>query len=164
MKEELLILSDIHGGVHRAKEAIAAHRNCTTVLFLGDGIRHIDALRAAAPDKAFVCVRGNCDLFWDSDAPDECTIELCGHRIFLCHGHTRAVKAGLGGLLAAAKAARADIALFGHTHLVHEEYDPESGIYLLNPGSIGESRDGRYTYGVLTLDAKNVLFSVGEVR
>lgn len=164
MKEEILILSDIHGGVRRAKEAAAAHKNCTTLLFLGDGLRHLDALRAAAPNMAIAAVKGNCDTFLDGDAPNECTLEIGGHRIFLCHGHTRMVKFGLGGLISAAKAARADIALFGHTHIAHEEYDAESGIYLFNPGSIGETRDGRYTYGILTIDGENLLFSVGEIQ
>ncbi|MBQ9428630.1 MAG: metallophosphoesterase family protein, partial [Clostridia bacterium] len=56
------------------------------------------------------------------------------------------------------------IALFGHTHRRCEEYIPEAGLYLFNPGSIGSSRDGVYSYGILTLDEKNVLFSFGEVE
>ena len=69
-----------------------------------------------------------------------------------------------GALLAAARRAGADIALFGHTHIPHEEYDPESGIYLFNPGSIGEPRAGRPSYGILSLSGKNVLFSLGETE
>ena len=70
----------------------------------------------------------------------------------------------LEALLAAARRAGADIALFGHTHLVHEEYDPESGIYLFNPGSIGEPREGKPSYGILSLAGENVLFSTGNVE
>ena len=161
--ETILILSDIHGGVHRAMEAVKTHRQCKTVLFLGDGARHIDALRTANPDAAFVAVRGNCDTFLDGVDETELTLEICSHRIFMCHGHTRFVKSGMGGLRNAAKEKNCDIALFGHTHIVHDEYDAENGIYLFNPGSIGDTRDGRYTYGLLSLDEKNVLFSVGEV-
>ena len=108
-------------------------------------------------------MRGNCDPFLDGVSETELTLELGGHRIFLCHGHTRGVKYGLGGLLSAAKEKHADIALYGHTHIAHEEYDSESGIYLLCPGSIGAPRDGRFTYGLLSMDTKNVLFSIGEM-
>lgn len=162
--ETILILSDIHGGVHRAIEAVKMHRKCKTVLFLGDGARHIDALRAANPDAAFVAVRGNCDTFLDGVEETELTLEICSHRIFMCHGHTRFVKGGNGALLNAAKERNADIALYGHTHIAHEEFDKDSGIYLFNPGSIGEARDGRYTYGLLSADEKNLLFSIGEIK
>lgn len=161
--ETILILSDIHGGVRRAIEAAAMHHECKTVIFLGDGARHLDVVHQHIPDAAIIAVRGNCDTFLDGVEETELTLEICGHRIFICHGHTRMVKGGLGGLLSAAKDRKADIALFGHTHHVHEEYDSDSGIYMFNPGSVGETRDGKYTYGLLTLDEKNVLFSVGEV-
>ena len=161
--EKFLILSDIHGGVHRAIEAVKMHTECKTVLFLGDGARHVDTLKIHNPDAAFVCVRGNCDTFLDGVDESELVIDVCRHRIFLCHGHTRFVKSGLGALLNAAKEKECDVALFGHTHIAHEEYDSESGIHLFNPGSIGETRDGKYTYGLLSLDEKNVMFSVGKI-
>ena len=162
--ENILILSDIHARYRYAVEVVQMHPECKTVLFLGDGCRHLDALREVAPQAAFVAVCGNCDTFLDGVSETELVLELAGHRIFLCHGHTRGVKYGLGGLLSAAKEKYADIALYGHTHIAHEEYDRESGIYLFCPGSIGAPRDGRYTYGILSMDAKNILFSIGEVK
>ncbi|MBQ4151352.1 MAG: YfcE family phosphodiesterase [Clostridia bacterium] len=161
--ENILVLSDIHGGVSRAKEVAAAHKHIKTVIYLGDGCRHLDALRTEMPDAAFVAVRGNCDTFLDGVSETELTLEIEGHRIFICHGHTRMAKSGNGALLNAAKANNCDIVLFGHTHIAHEEYDSESGVYIFNPGSVGNTRDGRYTYGILSLDKKNVLFSIGEV-
>lgn len=161
--ENILILSDMHGCYRKAVEAVKRHPECKTVLFLGDGCRHLDALREAAPHAAIVAVRGNCDTFLDGVDEDELVLEIAGHRIFLCHGHTRGVKYGRGALLAAAKAKNCDIALYGHTHIACETYDTESGVHLLNPGSIGAPRDGRSTYGLLSLDIKNVLFSVGDM-
>ena len=162
--EKLLILSDIHGNVRRAAAVVAAHADCTACLFLGDGVRHIEYLRSLAPHMALVAVRGNCDTFLDGDYLDETVFAVEGHSLFLCHGHRFGVKGGTGALLAAARRAGADIALFGHTHIPHEEYDPESGIYLFNPGSIGEPRAGRPSYGILSLAGKNVLFSLGETE
>lgn len=165
MIEKLLLLSDIHGDLRRAAAAVAAHADdCAACLFLGDGVRHIETLRGIAPHMAFVAVRGNCDPLPDGAYPEETLFVCAGHTILLCHGHRHHVKSGTGALLAAARRAGADIALFGHTHLVHEEYDADSGIYLLNPGSIGEPRGGNPTYGLLSLSEKNVLFSIGEAK
>ncbi len=161
--ENILVLSDIHGGVRRAAFVAATHKHIKTVIYLGDGCRHLDALRPWMQGAAFVAVRGNCDTYLDGVSETELTLEIEGHRIFVCHGHTRMVKSGKGALLRAAKEKNCDIVLYGHTHIAHEEYDSESGIYMFNPGSIGECRDGRYTYGILSLDKNNVLFSVGEV-
>lgn len=160
--ENILILSDIHGKTKYALDVLKSHPNCKTVIFLGDGARHIESLENAAPEKTFFSVMGNCDTFLDGIPEKESVLDIEGHRIFICHGHTRMVKYGKGALLHAAKENDCDIALFGHTHIACEEYDSESGIYLFNPGSIGAPRDGRFTYGILTLDKKNVLFSIGE--
>ncbi len=161
--ENILVLSDIHGGVSFAKKALEMHPECKTVIFLGDGARHIGALEKEAPEKTFFAVMGNCDTFLDGVPEREAVLEMEGHRIFICHGHTCMVKYGKGALLNAAKKKECDIALFGHTHIAYEKYDSESGIYMFNPGSIGAPRDSRFTYGILSLDEKNVLFSIGEV-
>ena len=161
--EKILVLSDIHGGFARARAAVEMHRECKTVIFLGDGARHIPSLEQINPDAAFFAVRGNCDTFLDGDYPEESILDIGGHRIFICHGHSRFVKSGSGAIYNAAKNEGCDIILHGHTHLATDEYDSESGIYRFNPGSIGQARDGRYTYGILSIDKKGVLFSVGEI-
>ena len=162
--ENILVLSDIHGRVRYALDAMESHPECKTVIFLGDGTRHIDELEKAVPEKCFCSGMGNCDTFLDGVTEKEAVLEIEGHRIFICHGHTRMVKYGKGGLVAAAREKNCDIALYGHTHIAHEEYDSEYGLYMFNPGSIGSPRDGRFTYGILSIDKKNVLFSVGEVN
>ena len=161
--ENILVLSDMHSKTLYARDVVKSHANCKTVVFLGDGARHVQLLENAAPDKTFFSVKGNCDTFFDGVSELESVLEIEGHRIFIYHGDTYKVKSSKAVLLKAAKERECDIALFGHTHIAYEQYDSESGIYLFNPGSIGEPRDGRYTYGILSLDKDNVLFSVGEV-
>lgn len=161
--ESILVLSDIHAGGARAAEALAAHPQEKTVIFLGDGISSFLRLAAGFPDRAYFAVRGNCDFSIDGEETREALLELAGHRIFITHGDAYGVKGGKGGILSAAKARGADIALFGHTHRRYEEYIPEYGIHLFNPGSIGAARDGVYSYGILTLDKDSVLFSFGEI-
>ncbi|MBQ9429546.1 MAG: YfcE family phosphodiesterase, partial [Clostridia bacterium] len=152
--ESILVLSDIHAGAARAAEVLSSHPQVRTVIFLGDGVSALERLFANCTDRAYFAVRGNCDLFTDGVQAREALLEIGGHRIFITHGDAYGVKGGVGGLIAAAKARNADIALFGHTHRRCEEYIPEAGLYLFNPGSIGSSRDGVYSYGILTLDEK----------
>lgn len=161
--EQILVLSDIHNGVRYAREVIEQHPACKTVLFLGDGVYHIDTFMRDYPDRAFVAVRGNCDFLVEGNYPTETVLELCGHRLLLCHGHTFSVKSGTSALLVGAVERGADIALYGHTHVAKEEYVPERGVYLFNPGSIGEACYSMGSYGILHLDEKTVLFSVGEI-
>ena len=62
-----------------------------------------------------------------------------------------------------AKEKGADIALFGHTHEPYEEYLPEYGLWLFNPGALSSPARGEPTYGLLTLSGANVLFSHGTI-
>jgi hypothetical protein len=83
-------------------------------------------------------------------------------RIFLVHGNRFAVETGLQGLGAAAGAAGAGIALFGHTHVPCLKYADTAGkplpagdpgaVLFLNPGSIGRPRSRLgATFAVLEL-------------
>ena len=163
--EKILVLSDIHAGMAYAKAALKEHPECKTVIFCGDGINCIDSLERFAPDKAFFSVMGNCDFGGYGVKDVEAVLEMEGHRIFICHGHTRDAKSGCTKLIAAAVQKDADIVLFGHTHAVCDVYDSESGVYLFNPGSIGNPHFGQpHSYGLLTLDKGNVLFSIGKIE
>ena len=88
-------------------------------------------------EKMFLQVRGNCD--WGSTLPKEELVPLGGKRIFALHGHTRLVKYGLQDLVSEAKARKADVAIYGHTHVARVDYI--DGIYFMCPGSV---RGGDY--------------------
>ena len=161
---KILILSDSHGRKALVREVMQMHRDADFVCFLGDGISDLTSLEAIYGIPIYA-VRGNCDWSPLSDTvPCTRILEREGHQLLLAHGHTLGVKGGEGGLIAAARAEGCDIALFGHTHLPTERYLSEHGMYLFNPGSIGEPREGAPTYGLLMLDAGNVLFSHGSLR
>ena len=59
-----------------------------------------------------------------------------GVRVYMTHGHRHQVKLSTGILLKDARAAKADIVLYGHTHAAdcHREDD---GLWVMNPGSCG---------------------------
>lgn len=158
---KILIISDSHSRVHNIISAIAAHPDAKYVLFLGDGFSDILQAQEKFRDKIFYSVKGNNDFCCDEPYMREITLE--NHKILMLHGHTAGVKYGWESLIPLAGNANADIVLFGHTHEKFLSYIPEYGMYLFNPGSIGEGGFDRNSYGILTLDGKNVLFSHANI-
>lgn len=166
--ETIVIFSDVHGRADRVRELISLHRNATLFVFLGDGLRELD--ESYMP---IVAVRGNCDVF-STDTPEERLLDLDGIKILLMHGHRFSVKSGLDRALAYADKRGADVLLFGHTHLPTERYFPEGTelsdgtrltrpLWAFNPGSLGEPRGERPSYGLLQIRRGQLLFSHGTL-
>lgn len=128
---KLLVFSDSHGNPSWMQEMIARQRTADAVIFLGDGARDVECMQGFYPEKAFYSVRGNCDF--GSILPDDLVLDLGGAQIFCTHGHNYGVKMGFYRVVCAARAKKADLLLFGHTHQPMEQYD--EGLYILNPGS-----------------------------
>ena len=166
---ELLIFSDSHGRGDRMQEALdrQVHRP-DAIFFLGDGLRDVNALELNG--ISLYAVRGNCDWFASTIAPDEQLLALGGLTILATHGHLFNTKSGYGALLAYAAGKDVDLVLTGHTHLSHNEMLPAGTViggkaltrpmYLFNPGSIG-AFDA--TFGVLTVRGGAVLLSHGSL-
>jgi len=85
-----------------------------------------------------VAVTGNCDYM--VKGPAEEMLALGGKRIYLTHGHLYRVKQDLSPLIQRAKALKADVAVFGHTH--YPVLFQRDGILFLNPGSPHSPRGG----------------------
>lgn len=176
---EYLVLSDSHG---KAARLISVLEQLTfrpaAILFLGDGLRDLQLIEEDARfrDIPIYAVRGNCDSFTVGceGVPEEHVLCVGEHRILMLHGHRCGTHFGEGGLIACAHANRADIVLYGHTHLARETTVPvgtplsdgsclTAPLLLANPGSIGQPRDGSVgRFGVLTIQAGGVLFSHGS--
>ena len=153
-----LIFSDSHGNTYNMQKAIRSHPDAEVVFFLGDGLSDADTVASYVKGQMWIAVRGNCDfrsLFLDREAEKTSEITLEGKRIVLTHGDLYGVKYGLDKLKSLAHSRKADIVLFGHTHIPHEDYvgDEDGRFYLFNPGSLSSS------YGILTLSGDTVLFS-----
>ena len=158
---KILVFSDSHGSFWGVSRALSLHPDSDFVFFLGDGIREAERIPAALPSLVTLyAVRGNCDL-GALDAPEESVLEIAGKRFFLCHGHTRSVKYTMYEMHAAAREARADVALFGHTHLPYLSYfsEDQGPYYLMNPGSISRSPDGKGHYGIIDIIHGDLLIS-----
>ena len=146
------------------------------MIFLGDGLS--DLVRADAYSYPFTvfAVRGNCDVqsfLLRNDAPTEMVLNFEGFKFFVLHGQTRGVKSGIDNALLAAKSKGADVLLYGHTHVAEEKYIPEGTIianvvpvgpmYVLNPGSLGSSGDGKAHFGLIEIRNGQILTSLGTI-
>lgn len=139
----VLVVSDVHGRTAPLERLLDLHPK-GDVIFLGDGLREVEAVAAAHPERRFFMVPGNCD--WSADLPAVGVENFGGKRFFFTHGHRYGVKSDLLRLELAARKRQAQVALFGHTHAPYEAY--AEGLYLLNPGSLGY--DDRYGYVDIT--------------
>ncbi|MDR2418584.1 MAG: metallophosphatase family protein [Treponema sp.] len=135
----MLVVSDSHNNYSSLAAILrwAKRRDISAFVFLGDGICDLaPASKLADFYPTWNMVRGNGD--WQSDVPLSATMEFAGHTFFLSHGHINRVKESLSSLIIHAQAARADAALYGHTHVAF--WDEINGILALNPGSAGFPR------------------------
>ena len=165
---EYLIFSDSHGNTRNLREAFRLQiQRPRGIIFLGDGLRDLEMTDFG--DVPVMAVRGNCDWLSQNE-PSALMLSMGEHTAFCVHGDAYRVKGGLESLKTAAACRGADLVLFGHTHQPHLEVIPadeqvgdvilQKPLYLFNPGSIGQREA---SFGVLTLQGKNVLFSHGKL-
>lgn len=128
----IIVLSDTHGSRKKLLDTLSVLGSFDMLIHLGDGVADLDAVRPYV-NADVVAVKGNNDIF--SYLPEQRTIELCGLRVFCCHGHTAGVRGNRMNLARLAKEAGCEIALYGHTHKIADE--TIDGVRCLNPGSLG---------------------------
>lgn len=140
---KICVFSDAHGASDKLIAAIWREEPALC-FFLGDGERDLACAQAEFPRLPFYAVRGNCDLRSALSAELTCTVG--GVSFFAAHGHLYDVKyeSAPETLAGAARAAGADVALFGHTHRAYCARC--GGVLCLNPGAIG-----RGAYAVLSV-------------
>jgi putative phosphoesterase len=168
---KILVFSDIHGNTMRMTDAIRIHLEhggVDRVFFLGDGLNDANAVMKKFPDIPFDAVSGNCDEFFLSYIDrefleKEALVTAGGLRFLLIHGHNHFVKTQRQYAANYAIQKKADVLLYGHTHVANEEYFTvgEKRVCAFNPGSVGVRIDGCYHYGILTIKNKCFLPSHG---
>ena len=164
---KLLVFSDSHGNTERMRIILSRNPNIDAVLFLGDGKRDVEKLieTAEGKDKMWVTVSGNCDWL-TFDIPNERVFEYEGVRFLMLHGHTVGVKSGTAMLEAYARSKDVDIVLCGHTHVPCDEYisgeNSMKPLRIFNPGSIGEPRYGKPSFGYIEIQNGNIITNCAE--
>ena len=149
---KILLVSDTHGMEDRFQEVLDLEKP-EFLCHMGDLEGSEDYFRVMAKCP-IAMVAGNNDR--RSDLNDEVTFELHGFRIFMTHGHYLSVHSGTDRLKSAGHRNKADIILFGHTHVPTIEYD--GNVLIANPGSLTFPRQPkrRPSYMLLYLERGKV--------
>ena len=148
---KILVLSDSHSALRFMRSCMDAVKP-DAVVHLGDYFDDAQALAEEYPGTPFYRVPGNCDRYRCAPGTPEIRVErVLGVDLYMTHGHRHKVKQFLHLLLRDAKASRADVVLYGHTHVANCYQDPD-GMWIMNPGSCGyfggsagliETKDGK---------------------
>ena len=148
---KILVLSDSHSSLRFMRECVSKVQP-DVIIHLGDHYDDGEALHEEFPNILFYQVPGNCDKYRAPiHAREILVMTIGGVRFYMTHGHIHKVKMVLSLLMRDARAAQADIALFGHTHQAYcEQHD---GLWLMNPGSCSGFRP---SYGWIIIDNNHV--------
>lgn len=152
---KLVVFSDSHRSLRAMRDAVELE-NPDYVIHLGDLEEDARLLSQEYPALAVTGVPGNCDGF--PTAPLQRLVNYGGIQILMSHGHIWSVKSGYGAAIAAAEHCKADILLFGHTHVPCCQ-QLESGLWVMNPGSCRDSG----SYGVIMIQDRNVKCELNKV-
>ncbi|MCL2170818.1 MAG: metallophosphoesterase [Defluviitaleaceae bacterium] len=159
---KILVFSDSHGKSAPMSQIIERNLgHIQTVIFLGDYIRDIAPLESVYTDIQFLKISGNCDFC--GTAPDEMIAEFNGVKILLTHGHHYGVKTGHDRIRQTAASRGLAACFFGHTHMPLNRRD--SGILLLNPGSIAHPRgNSRASFAMVEISNGEIVANIAEAR
>ena len=155
----IVVISDSHKRSDIVEKILYAQPDASHVFFLGDNAGDIEDLQYIFPNKIFHILSGNCDYFYNY--PSSSMVSVAGKKIFFTHGHTLSVKYGVENLLKTTRQNGCDIALYGHTHVANILY--EDGIYIVNPGSCSQSRNGKESYAVIDIEPNGIMPIIVEL-
>ena len=143
---KVLIVSDTHGRREEICEIIEKEKPFDLLFHLGDVQGDEDYIQgmAGCPMEQ---VKGNTDR--NMEIPRELEIHLDNLKLFLTHGHCYGVNTGLDRLYLEGIRRRADVVIYGHTHV--PVILEERMLTILNPGSTSDPRqeNGRPSYIIL---------------
>ncbi len=154
---KLFIISDTHGNFALALKAYSEAEPIDIIVHLGDGFPDAELMRNIL-NTNITGVAGNCDP--GSDAPRELLWECEGKRILLTHGDAYGVKSGIERLKQRALEVRADLVLFGHSHIATQEL--YSDILFLNPGTMTPAAPYK-SYAVAEIKADGITASLHNI-
>lgn len=147
---KVLVVSDTHNDIGGVLEIIDKEPKIDHIIHLGDHVEDAEDLKSIYPNIPIDYVRGNTD-YSDYQIEESKMLELCGKKIWITHGHLYYVKTSYRALIKYGEQCKADIILFGHTHIPLLE--KSGNMYVMNPGSTSGTRSCHgCTYGMLELE------------
>ena len=147
---KILIVSDTHGRHENLMRVLREEEPLDMLIHCGDTEGGEDWIRTHTQCMSVPIVKGNNDFF--SRLPSELELDICGHHVFITHGHGYGVSMGIERLEEEAHYRKVDIVMFGHIHrpvIMHED-----GLWMINPGSLSYPRQEghRPTYMVMSIE------------
>ena len=130
---KVLVFSDSHSGLSFMRAAVKAV-SPDAMIHLGDYYADGETIAYENPTVPMYQVPGNCDKYRVQGKPDFLCLSIFGALLYMVHGHNEGVKMSLHRLLADARAADAQAALYGHTHRAECHKEPDD-LWVINPGS-----------------------------
>ncbi|MFP4698592.1 MAG: metallophosphoesterase [Eubacteriales bacterium] len=148
---KILVISDTHGKLNRVEKVLKTITDIDRIIHLGDLEKDAKELELTKP-YIIDYIPGNCDFY--SNTSRDKIISFGEHKIWLTHGHQYNVKWEYETIMKMAIQKKANIILFGHTHIPYLKQ--ESKLVLMNPGSLSQPRGGfRPSYGIIDFDSKD---------
>jgi uncharacterized protein len=159
---KVLIVSDTHGKNNNVLKVWEKVAPIDLFIHLGDYDGGEDYIRSIIPCQTEM-VSGNNDFF--NGLPKDKIIFVGKYKILLTHGHRYGVNYSTYDLREAARNQKADIVMFGHTHVPMLEYMDD--MWVINPGSLALPRqNGRIpTFIIMDIDSKgDVHFTLNHFK
>lgn len=151
---KILVVSDTHGAVFESiLEPLKNEKDIDFIIHCGDKYKDVEKLSKMIGVKDFYRVTGNCD-YNIKNGQNIIEIDMEEKHFLITHGHLQNVKDGLEDLKVLAKKKNADIVLFGHTHISHNDMDGD--ILYFNPGSTILPKAGKPSYGIIEIDSNSI--------
>lgn len=154
------VVSDTHGSIGRAVIALKSIGDLDLIIHLGDYVSDAKNIEEEM-NLEVIYVKGNCD-FLEEDTKEDRVLEIACKKIFITHGHNYDVKNSITRLFFKGKEMKADIILFGHSHMstkiIHED------TLIFNPGSPNEPRSGsKASIGLIEVLDKDIKSAIIEI-
>lgn len=146
---KVLIVSDTHGRDKYLFQTLQRVIPIDLMIHLGDFGSSEDFIKSMA-NCPVEMISGNNDIF--NSLPKEKIIKIGNYTVYLTHGHRYGVYYSTNQIKEAARARKADIVMFGHTHI--PMIDISDDIWAINPGSMALPRQSNRipTYIIMDLD------------
>ncbi|MCQ2528835.1 MAG: metallophosphoesterase [Saccharofermentans sp.] len=153
----ILVCSDIHRNIENFKYALeeAYGEGVDEVLIAGDIEVDPAVIEELVEDAGATLriVKGNCD--YGLDLKDMLTFELPGGvNCLLTHGHRYYVKSDLYTLAEVANNMKANLVIYGHTHIYDDTFMGK--VHFVNPGALCGGYFSPASYVLMTIDGGRV--------
>lgn len=153
------VVSDTHRHIWIIDKVMKALGDVDILIHLGDNIQDIKEFKKVYKGK-ILNVKGNCD--YSNSVPSDIVEDIDKYRFLITHGHNYDVKYNLSRLKDKAFEEKANVVLYGHTHMSNIIY--EEGIWFINPGSPVLSRDRSNSVALIEIKNGNINPSIKSIR